>query len=107
MAGGAAELQRELRRRDPGAHLLADRLGLHLTDVSWSGETAAQIVDGQPGRPAQLDSLTATTELVTLTCSGDDVGYIPRLTPASAPRPVGHRDRSTPGRRRLLGPADR
>jgi hypothetical protein len=41
-----------------------------------SGETAAQIVDGQPGRPAQIEAVTAATRLVTL----NDVGHIPRLT---------------------------
>jgi hypothetical protein len=57
----------------------AHRLGLHLTDVGWSGETTAQIDDGQPGRPAQLDSVTATTKLVTLTCGGNDVAHLPHL----------------------------
>jgi lysophospholipase L1-like esterase len=70
------------------AHLLAERLGLHLTDASRSGETAAQIADGRPGRPAQLEAVTADTRLVTLTCGGNDVGYIPRLTLASLPRPL-------------------
>jgi hypothetical protein len=49
------------------AHLLADRLGRQLTGVSWSGETAAQIIDGRPGRPAQLEVVTADTTLVTVT----------------------------------------
>jgi lysophospholipase L1-like esterase len=91
-----------LRPRSPGsprhamrssinyAHLLADRLGLQLTDVSWSGPTAAQIAERLPGRPAQLEAVTADTALVTLTCGGNDVGYIPRLTRASLPRSMQH-----------------
>jgi lysophospholipase L1-like esterase len=91
-----------LRPRSPGsprhamrssinyAHLLADRLGLQLTDVSWSGATAAQIAERLPGRPAQLEAVTADTALVTLTCGGNDVGYIPRLTLASLPRSMQH-----------------
>ena len=89
-----------LRPRSPGsprragrssinyAHLLARRLQLDLTDVSYSGATAAQIVDGRPGRPAQLEAVTASTRLVTITCGGNDVGYLPRLMLASLPRPV-------------------
>jgi hypothetical protein len=89
-----------LRPRSPGsprramrssvnyAHLLAERLGLHLTDASWSAETAAQIADGGLGRPAQLEAVTADTRLVTLTCGGNDVGYIPRLTLGGLPRPL-------------------
>jgi hypothetical protein len=61
------------------AHLLARRLDLDLTDVSYSGATAAQMIDGRSGRPAQVEAVTAETQLVTLTCGGNDVGYIGRL----------------------------
>jgi hypothetical protein len=80
--------RRAMRSSVNYAHLLAERLGLHLRDASWSGETAVQIADGRPGRPAQLAAVTADTRLVTLTCGGNDVGYVPRLTLASLPRPL-------------------
>jgi lysophospholipase L1-like esterase len=85
------------------AHLLAERQGLRLTDASYSGETAAQMLAGSPGRPAQVEALTAGTRLVTLSCGGNDVGYIPLLTLASLPGPV----RRLPAvRRRLDGLVD-
>jgi len=67
------------------AHLLADRSELALTDVSWSGETAEQMVTGGHGRPPQVEALTPGTRLVTLTCGGNDVGYMPVLFLASMP----------------------
>ncbi|GIF23033.1 lysophospholipase L1-like esterase [Actinoplanes tereljensis] len=74
------------------AHLLAARLGLDLTDVTYSGATAAQMLDGQPGAgPAQISAVTAGTDLVTITCGGNDIGYLPRLTWASMPAPIRRR----------------
>ncbi len=74
------------------AHLLAGRLGLELTDVTYSGATAAQLLKGQPGAGApQIAAVDATTDLVTITCGGNDVGYLPRLTYASAPWPIRRR----------------
>src|SRR5580693_568311 len=61
------------------AHLVADRLGLELTDVTYSGATTQDILAGAPGKPPQLDAVTADTRLVTLTAGGNDVGYVPRL----------------------------
>lgn len=43
--------RRAMRSSVNYAHLLAERLGLHLTDASWSAETAAQIADGGPDDP--------------------------------------------------------
>jgi lysophospholipase L1-like esterase len=74
------------------AHLLAAARGLRLTDVSYSGATAAQLLDGKPGAgPPQMDSVTPDTDLVTITCGGNDVGYLPRLTCASLPWPISRR----------------
>jgi hypothetical protein len=80
--------RRAMRSSVNYVHLLAERLGLHLRDASWSGETAVRIADGRPGRPAQLAAVTADTRLVTLACGGNDVGYVARLTLASLPRPL-------------------
>jgi lysophospholipase L1-like esterase len=69
------------------AHLLAGRLGLSLTDASFSGATIAQIVGavaGSSGAP-QLDAVTADTRLVTITGGGNDLGYIGYLVLASLP----------------------
>jgi lysophospholipase L1-like esterase len=68
------------------AHLLAARLGLRLVDVSYSGATAAELLDGQDGAgPPQVEAVAADTELVTVTCGGNDIGYVPRLAGAGAP----------------------
>jgi lysophospholipase L1-like esterase len=71
------------------AHLLAERLDLELVDVTYSGATAAELVDGgSTGEPAQIEAVTEATGLVTVTCGGNDVGYLPRLTLSSFPRPL-------------------
>jgi lysophospholipase L1-like esterase len=70
-------------------HLLAARLGLDLVDVTYSGATAAELLDGQAGAGVpQIDAVTADTELVTITCGGNDVGYLGRLTAVGAPWPI-------------------
>lgn len=71
-------------------HLVARRLGLELDDRSFSGATIAQIAGVEPSRRAepQVEGVGASTRLVTLTGGGNDVGYIPRLTLASLPRPL-------------------
>ena len=62
------------------AHLLARKRGLALTDVSCSGATARQVLEGGPfGRPSQVDALRPETTLVTLTAGGNDVSYIRNL----------------------------
>ena len=80
------------------ASLLAGRLGLDLTDVSFSGVTAAQLVDGTRRHPAQIEALTPDTRLVTVTCGGNDVGYIPVLSLSSLRRTM----RAVPRLRRFV-----
>jgi lysophospholipase L1-like esterase len=69
------------------AHLLAERLNLRLTDVTFSGATVAQIIGKEPGAAAvpQIDAVTSNTSLVTLTGGGNDLGYIGYLITASLP----------------------
>src|ERR1700712_285245 len=55
------------------AHLLAAHLGLALDDVTFSGATAAEMLEAG----GQVEAVTDTTRLVTVTCGGNDVGYIP------------------------------
>ena len=71
------------------AHLAAARLGLDLDDVSYSGATIREILHGtDAGRPAQIEAVTASASVVTITGGGNDVGYVPRLVLASLPRVV-------------------
>ncbi len=62
-------------------HLVAERAGLELSDVSFSGATTRGLL--RPTRPlvrhrapAQLDAVTADTALVTMTIGGNDLGYL-------------------------------
>jgi lysophospholipase L1-like esterase len=68
-------------------HLVADRLGLDLVDVTYSGATTADVLrDSQPGAQPQIDALDGTEDLVTVTIGGNDVGYVPLLFAAGLPR---------------------
>jgi lysophospholipase L1-like esterase len=89
-------------------HLVAQRLGLDLVDVTYSGATTAHVLsDRQNDAPPQTDALDGSERLVTITIGGNDVGYVPLLTAAGLPRAV----RSVPvigGRlREVLDPAAR
>ncbi|RSM43212.1 SGNH/GDSL hydrolase family protein [Amycolatopsis balhimycina DSM 5908] len=63
------------------AHLLAERLGSDLTDLTVAGATTATILE-RPQRmlwrkfPAQLSRLPREADLVTVTAGGNDLGYI-------------------------------
>lgn len=94
----AAGAPRKSGRSDVNyAHLLAAQLGLKLTDVTFSGATASELLRGT-NRAAQLDSVGAGTRLVTITAGGNDVGYLPSLTLSSLPGPL----RSIPAFRRRV-----
>ena len=68
-------------------HLVAERLGLELVDVTYSGATTAHVlVDSQPGASPQIEALDGTEDLVTITIGGNDVGYVPLLFAAGLPR---------------------
>jgi lysophospholipase L1-like esterase len=64
------------------AHLLADRLGAKLTDLTVSGATTATLLE-RPQRtlrgkrfPPQVDGIPADADLVTVTAGGNDLGYV-------------------------------
>lgn len=81
------------------AHLLAASLDMDLKDVTFSGATVAQLVNGGPNRSApQTLGVDESTSLVTITAGGNDVGYLPALTLGSLPRAL---KRSPSVRRRL------
>ncbi len=57
-------------------HLVADALGLTLTDVSCNGATTANILDTpQNGAAPQIDAVGSDTMLVTVTIGGNDIQY--------------------------------
>lgn len=69
------------------AHLVAEKLGLDLVDVTYSGATTANILtDSQHGTPPQADALDGSEDLVTVTIGGNDAGYVPLLMAAGLPR---------------------
>ncbi|GAA4087264.1 SGNH/GDSL hydrolase family protein [Nocardioides kongjuensis] len=58
-------------------HLLADRLGLDLTDVTCGGATSTDLTESQTPPngspvPPQLDALSSSTDLVTIGMGGND-----------------------------------
>jgi len=70
-------------------HLVAERLGLDLVDVTYSGATTANVLtDSQHGAPPQVEALDGSEDLVTVTIGGNDAGYVPLLTVAGLPRIV-------------------
>ena len=85
----AASPRRACRSAANYAHLVAGALGLELSDVTYSGATTSDLLrPSAAGQPAQLDAVTPDTRLVTITAGGNDVGYLPRLTLSSLPRPL-------------------
>jgi lysophospholipase L1-like esterase len=68
------------------AHLVAERLGLDLVDVTYSGATTANVLsERQPGAAPQIEALDGTEDLITVTIGGNDVGYVPLLFAAGLP----------------------
>jgi len=58
------------------AHLVAQRLQLQLVDVSCSGATTADLLDRpQDGNPPQIDAVTSSARLVSVTIGGNDIDY--------------------------------
>lgn len=61
-------------------HQVAAALGLNLTDVTCSGAVTANIIDTPQVTPAgtapvQSDALSASTDIVTVTIGGNDLGF--------------------------------
>jgi lysophospholipase L1-like esterase len=70
-------------------HLVAQKLGLDLVDVTYSGATTANVLtESQNGAPPQVDALDGTEELVTVTIGGNDAGYVQFLFAARLPAPL-------------------
>ncbi|WP_029105939.1 SGNH/GDSL hydrolase family protein [Mycobacterium sp. URHD0025] len=89
-------------------HLVADRLGLDLVDVTYSGATTAHVLrDAQNGAPPQIDALDGSEVLVTVTIGGNDAGYVPLLMAAALPRCARSLPVLGPRLRGLLDPGER
>jgi len=59
------------------ASIVARETGANLTDVSCSGATTANVLtDSQSGQPPQVQAVTSTTRVVTVTIGGNDVNYL-------------------------------
>lgn len=68
------------RSADNYATQVAARLKLTLTDVTCSGSTTADILTTpQSGQGPQIDAVTSSTSLVTMTIGGNDVNYLGSL----------------------------
>jgi lysophospholipase L1-like esterase len=68
-------------------HLVAEKLGLDLVDVTYSGATTANVLsEPQHGTAPQVEALDGSEDLVTVTIGGNDAGYVPLLFAASVPR---------------------
>ncbi len=83
-----------LKSTDDYPHLVARRLGLTLRDASCAGAEIGDMYSAQgvtPGpNPPQLDSLDATTTLVTLQVGGNDIGFSSIATDCVALNPFAH-----------------
>lgn len=86
-APGSPLLAMRSQRNYP--HLVAQRLGLDLVDVTYSGATTAHVLsESQHGEPPQVDALDGSESLVTVTIGGNDVGHVPMLCAAALPAPL-------------------
>ena len=84
-APGSPRLALRSARNYP--HLVADRLGYDLVDVTYSGATTAHVLhDEQNGAAPQVTALRGDESLVTITIGGNDVVYVPGMYAASLPR---------------------
>ncbi|MEJ2862920.1 SGNH/GDSL hydrolase family protein [Actinomycetospora flava] len=92
-----------LRSANNYPHLVAERTGAQLTDVSCSGArtrdfAAPQAVQGGEN-PPQYDALGAGTQLVTVGIGGNDIGFSEIVQACVSPTPFGTpcRDKYTQG----------
>ncbi|QII07794.1 SGNH/GDSL hydrolase family protein [Rhodococcoides fascians A25f] len=78
------------------AHLVAEDLGAALTDATVSGATTATILEKKQRVSTtrfapQIDAVRTSTDLVTITVGGNDLGYLGALLGCAAANRVAHR----------------
>ncbi|WP_041833503.1 SGNH/GDSL hydrolase family protein [Actinoplanes sp. N902-109] len=62
------------------ASFVARGIGANLTDVTCSGATTANVLSvSQSGQPPQVNAVTSSTDVVTVTIGGNDVNYLGSL----------------------------
>ncbi|HWI72865.1 MAG TPA: SGNH/GDSL hydrolase family protein [Baekduia sp.] len=76
------------------AHLAAASLGRSLSDVSCSGATTEDMTAAQdvtPGpNPPQFNALSASTQIVSLSIGGNDIGFTSIIENCASLTPFGH-----------------
>lgn len=85
------------------AHQLAEKMDASLTDLTVSGATLLNVLNenqllGRQSFDPQLAHLPTDADIVTLTCGGNDIGYIGCLTQDSLMSYLGKVDDSFPTR---------
>lgn len=89
--GVAAQLGSCGRSDHNYSHIVADALGLMLTDVSCNGATTANILDTpQNGAAPQIDAVSRDTALVTVTIGGNDISFTSSTFACSGTAPGEH-----------------
>lgn len=87
------------RSKDNYPHLLAEKLGMPLIDVSCGGAVTEHILTGgQFFQRAQIDAVKPETELVTITIGGNNIGYMANLFAAGCRHAPGAVPRMMRGR---------
>jgi hypothetical protein len=91
------------------AHLAAPSIGLPLRDASCSGATTVDMTNPQSieidgPNPPQFDSLDESTEVVSLTIGGNDIGFSEVATSCITLNPFSHpcKDKYDPGGHDIL-----
>ena len=85
------------------AHQLAEKMNAQLTDLTVSGATLLNVLNerqylGRQSFEPQLAHMPSDTDIVTLTCGGNDIGYIGCLTQDSLWSYIGQVDRLVPNK---------
>jgi len=101
------ENRRAMRSSRNYPHLLAERLGARLTDLTVSGATTATILNTPQrvlglGFPPQVSGLSPDVDLVTVTAGGNDLNYLGSVLRAAYAGRLSER-RVTRGLGRRLG----
>ena len=92
-------------------HRVAERLNAHLVDVTVAGATTATILRDRQRVlwhrfPVQIDAVTPTTDLITVTAGGNDLGYLGQVIGSALSNRLAAYAPARPIRRWLTRPRD-